>query len=98
MSAGSALIMCRSIAPIAPNLRDGRNAFQKLGISHDGIVDAPYGSGLSFRDPDNNALEFFARSRLASRLLVGPLTHEQVRAAAANLRARAKLDGLIELN
>ena len=32
----------------------------ELGIAHGGIVDAPYGSGLSFRDPDNNALEFFA--------------------------------------
>ena len=31
-----------------------------LGIKHGGIVDAPYGSGLSFRDPDNIALEFFA--------------------------------------
>jgi catechol-2,3-dioxygenase len=31
-----------------------------LGIAHEGIVDAPYGSGLSFRDPDNIALEFFA--------------------------------------
>lgn len=32
----------------------------ELGVKHGGIVDAPYGSGLSFRDPDNNALEFFA--------------------------------------
>lgn len=32
----------------------------ELGISHGGIKDAPYGSGLSFRDPDNVALEFFA--------------------------------------
>ena len=32
----------------------------RLGIPHGGIVDAPYGSGLSFRDPDNVALEFFA--------------------------------------
>jgi catechol-2,3-dioxygenase len=32
----------------------------KLGISHGGILDAPYGSGLSFRDPDNLPLEFFA--------------------------------------
>jgi catechol-2,3-dioxygenase len=32
----------------------------ELGVRHGGIVDAPYGSGLSFRDPDNNALEFFA--------------------------------------
>jgi glyoxylase I family protein len=32
----------------------------ELGIKHGGIVDAPYGSGLSFRDPDNIPLEFFA--------------------------------------
>lgn len=32
----------------------------ELGIKHGGIVDAGYGSGLSFRDPDNIALEFFA--------------------------------------
>jgi glyoxylase I family protein len=31
-----------------------------LGYAHGGVVDAPYGSGLSFRDPDGNALEFFA--------------------------------------
>jgi glyoxylase I family protein len=30
------------------------------GIANGGVVDAPYGSGLSFRDPDNIALEFFA--------------------------------------
>jgi glyoxylase I family protein len=33
---------------------------EELGIAHGGIVDAPYGSGLSFRDPDNIALELFA--------------------------------------
>ena len=32
----------------------------QLGIAHDGIVDADYGSGLSFKDPDGIALEFFA--------------------------------------
>jgi glyoxylase I family protein len=32
----------------------------ELGIAHGGIVDAGYGSGLSFRDPDNIALELFA--------------------------------------
>jgi catechol-2,3-dioxygenase len=32
----------------------------ELGIAHGGIVDADYGSGLSFRDPDNIALEIFA--------------------------------------
>ncbi len=31
-----------------------------LGIAHGEIVDAWYGSGLAFRDPDNIALEFFA--------------------------------------
>ena len=31
-----------------------------LGITHGGVVDAHYGSGLSFRDPDGIALEFFA--------------------------------------
>jgi glyoxylase I family protein len=31
-----------------------------LEITHGGVIDAPYGSGLSFRDPDNIALEFFA--------------------------------------
>lgn len=31
-----------------------------LGIAHGGIVDASYGSGLSFRDPDNLPLEFFS--------------------------------------
>ena len=31
-----------------------------LGIKHGGIVDAHYGSGISFRDPDNIALELFA--------------------------------------
>jgi glyoxylase I family protein len=32
----------------------------ELGVRHGGIVDSGYGSGLSFRDPDNIALEFFA--------------------------------------
>ncbi len=32
----------------------------ELGIANGGIVDASYGSGLSFRDPDGIALEFFA--------------------------------------
>ena len=30
------------------------------GISHSGVNHAHYGSGISFRDPDNIALEFFA--------------------------------------
>jgi glyoxylase I family protein len=32
----------------------------ELGVPHGGVVEAAYGSGLSFRDPDNIALEFFA--------------------------------------
>lgn len=31
-----------------------------LGVANGGVVDAAYGSALSFRDPDNIALEFFA--------------------------------------
>lgn len=31
-----------------------------LGYPHGGIIDAHYGSGLSFRDPDGIALELFA--------------------------------------
>jgi glyoxylase I family protein len=31
-----------------------------MGIDHGEIVDASYGSGLAFRDPDGIALEFFA--------------------------------------
>jgi catechol-2,3-dioxygenase len=34
-----------------------------LGIKHGAIKDAAYGSGLSFRDPDGIALEFFAPPR-----------------------------------
>lgn len=33
---------------------------EELGVTHGGIVDEPYGSGLSFRDPDGIALELFA--------------------------------------
>jgi len=35
----------------------------ELGIANGGIVDAAYGSGLSFRDPDNIALEFYTPRR-----------------------------------
>lgn len=37
-----------------------RDRLDELGIAHGGIVSAHYGSGLSFRDPDNIVLEFFA--------------------------------------
>jgi glyoxylase I family protein len=32
----------------------------EMGVEHGDIVDAHYGSGLGFRDPDNIALELFA--------------------------------------
>jgi glyoxylase I family protein len=41
-------------------LKTWQARLEELGIAHGGIIDAPYGSGLSFRDPDNIALEFFA--------------------------------------
>jgi glyoxylase I family protein len=41
-------------------LETWQSHLEALGIEHGGIVDAPYGSGLSFRDPDNLPLEFFA--------------------------------------
>jgi glyoxylase I family protein len=36
-----------------------KRKLDELGIENGGIVDASYGSGVSFRDPDNIALEFF---------------------------------------
>jgi glyoxylase I family protein len=41
-------------------LEQWTSRLDELGIAHGGIVDAGYGSGLSFRDPDNIALEFFS--------------------------------------
>jgi catechol-2,3-dioxygenase len=40
-------------------LEEWVSQLDELGIEHGGIVDASYGSGLSFRDPDGIALEFF---------------------------------------
>jgi glyoxylase I family protein len=41
-------------------LETWKQRLDELGIPNVGIVDASYGSGLSFRDPDNIPLEFFA--------------------------------------
>ena len=41
-------------------LQQWEKRLDELGVAHGGIVDAHYGSGLSFRDPDGIALEFFA--------------------------------------
>lgn len=37
-----------------------RDRLEELDIKHGGIVDAHFGSGLAFKDPDGIALEFFA--------------------------------------
>jgi catechol 2,3-dioxygenase-like lactoylglutathione lyase family enzyme len=42
------------------DLESWEERLNDMGITNGGIVDAPYGSGLSFRDPDNIALELFA--------------------------------------
>jgi glyoxylase I family protein len=41
-------------------LQKWASRLDELGIANGGVVDAHYGSGLSFRDPDGIALEFFA--------------------------------------
>ena len=41
-------------------LQTWADRLDELSITHGGIVDAHYGSGVSFRDPDGIALEFFA--------------------------------------
>ncbi len=41
-------------------LQTWTDRLDEIGIVHGGIVDAHYGSGVSVRDPDNIALEFFA--------------------------------------
>jgi glyoxylase I family protein len=41
-------------------LKTWQTRLEELGIAHGGVVDAHYGSALSFRDPDHIALELFA--------------------------------------
>jgi catechol-2,3-dioxygenase len=41
-------------------LEKWESRLNELGITNGGIKDAHYGSGVSFRDPDGIALEFFA--------------------------------------
>jgi glyoxylase I family protein len=42
------------------DLEAWESRLDELGVANGGIVDADYGSGLSCRDPDNIALEFYA--------------------------------------
>jgi len=46
--------------PNHAELEKWKGRLDEMGIEHGGIVDASYGSGLSFKDPDGIALEFFA--------------------------------------
>ncbi|MDD7939068.1 VOC family protein [Actinomycetospora lutea] len=46
--------------PDRDELEKWSRTLDELGIEHAAIKDAPYGSGLAFRDPDGIALEFFA--------------------------------------
>ena len=46
--------------PDRAELEKWARRLDELGIAHGPIKDAGYGSGLSFRDPDGIALEFFA--------------------------------------
>jgi len=41
-------------------LENWARRLDELGVEHGQIKDASYGSGVSFRDPDGIALEFFA--------------------------------------
>jgi glyoxylase I family protein len=45
------------------DLEDWLERLEQAGIEHGEIVDAFYGSGLAFRDPDNIQLEFFVEAR-----------------------------------
>jgi glyoxylase I family protein len=46
--------------PDRTELEKWARRLDELGVAHGEIKDASYGSGLSFRDPDGIALEFFA--------------------------------------
>jgi glyoxylase I family protein len=46
--------------PNRAELEKWQRRLDELGIDHGDIKDATYGSGLSFKDPDGIALEFFA--------------------------------------
>jgi glyoxylase I family protein len=45
--------------PGSAELEQWQTRLDELGIAHGGVKKAHYGSGISFRDPDNIALEFF---------------------------------------
>lgn len=46
--------------PSRADLQVWADKLDELGVTHGGIVDQHYGSGVSFKDPDGLALEFFA--------------------------------------
>ena len=60
MSTGPASIMWPSPVVTVAGCRTGPRAWTSSGLRTGGVKDAHYGSGVSFRDPDGIALEFFA--------------------------------------
>jgi glyoxylase I family protein len=48
------------LVPSRAALEEWADKLDAMGIEHGKILDASYGSGLAFRDPDNIQLEFFA--------------------------------------
>ena len=46
--------------PTRAGLEEWAKKLDDMGIEHGEIIDASYGSGMAFRDPDNIQLEFFA--------------------------------------
>ena len=64
MTGSTSIVPARIMLPFACRDRDELQTWaarlDELGIAHGGIKDAHYGSGVSFRDPDGIALEFFA--------------------------------------
>lgn len=45
--------------PTVEGLQSWADHLTSLGIEHSNLVEAPYGTALSFKDPDGIALEFF---------------------------------------
>lgn len=58
--AGTGLDHASLSVPDRAALSEWQRLLEQKGVPHSTITDAPYGSVLVFRDPDNIQLEFFA--------------------------------------
>ena len=70
-----------------PSSSSGASRLDELGIAHGGIKKASYGSGVSFRDPDNIALEFFIASGTDEPAMVSMAARSVSSPAASSARA-----------